>query len=346
VSTAKTTEKIQLKRKVMTDTSDFKQGSFHTNGIELHYAEYGEGPLVILCHGWPESWYSWRHQIRAIGENGYRAVALHMRGYGRSTRPENIEEYGLGSLVGDVVGSVDGLGASEAVVIGHDWGGPVAWYSALMRPDLFKAVAVLSVPFMPPFALPADVSMNQIMTANADDRQYYRLFFQEPGVAEADFEKDVRRSMLGVLYSISGDIVEEGVHSAGWDGHFSMQQSMTDQFVIPEVLPAWLREEDLDFYVNEHSSTGFTGGFNWYRNIHRLPRFVAPFIGKTIDQPSLYLYGQHDLIAGNTVDNIASMKTALTDMRGCIKFSGAGHWLQQERAEEVNEALLKFLGNI
>jgi len=330
----------------MSDTSDFKKGMIETNGIELHYVEYGEGPLVIFCHGWPESWYSWRHQIRAVGNQGYRAVALHMRGYGDSTKPANIDAYSISHLIGDVVGSVAGLGESEAVVIGHDWGGPVAWYSALMRPDLFRAVAVLSVPFIPPFALPAEVSMNDLMRANAGDQEYYRLFFQEPGVAEADFEKDVRRSMLGVLYSISGDVIKDGYHSSGWDGHFPQGQTMTEQFIIPETLPEWLSEEDLNFYVQEHSASGFTGGFNWYRNIKRLPGIVAPFIDKTIDQPSLYMYGEHDLIAGNTADAIASMRTGqtgLTDLRGCVEFPGAGHWLQQERAEGVNAELVKFL---
>ena len=330
----------------MNSINEFKSGVIEANGIEIHYAECGEGPLVIFCHGWPESWYSWRHQLKAIGAHGYRAVALHMRGYGRSTRPENIEAYSITHLVGDVVASVAGLGASEAVVVGHDWGGPVAWYSALMRPDVFRAVAVLSVPFMAPFALPADISMNDVMRENASGREYYRLFFQEPGVAEADFEADVRRSMLGVLYSVSGNIVTDGVRTTGWDGHFPKGETMTDQFVIPDILPDWLTEEDLDFYVDEHSTTGFTGGFNWYRNIKRLPGLMAPFIGKTIDQPSLYLYGEHDLIAGNTPDAIAAMKMGLTDLRGCVQFDGAGHWLQQERADGVNKQLLTFLDSL
>ena len=330
----------------MNVTYNFNSGVIDANGIEIHYAECGEGPLVVFCHGWPESWYSWRHQLAAVGAHGYRAVALHMRGYGHSTKPDAIEAYTISHLVGDVVGSVTGLGASEAVVVGHDWGGPVAWFSALMRPDLFRAVAVLSVPFMPPFALPVGVTMNQMMQANAQAREYYRLFFQEPGIAEADFEADVHTSMLGVLYSLSGDSVADGAFASAWDGYFPKGERMTEQFVIPERLPAWLTEEDLAFYVAEHSANGFSGGFNWYRNINRLPGAVAPFIGKTIDQPSLYLYGEHDLIAGNTAEAIANMKTALTDLRGCVQFDGAGHWLQQERAEEVNTQLLSFLDGL
>ena len=323
--------------------NDFKSGALHSNGIEIHYEETGEGPLVIFCHGWPESWYSWRHQLNEIGSNGYRAVALHMRGYGLSTKPENIEAYSITNLVGDVVGAVEGLGASEAVVVGHDWGGPVAWYSALMRPDIFRAVSVLSVPFNPPITLPHNVSLNDVMLANAGERNYYRLYFQEPGIAESDLESDVRNTMLGVLYSISGDIVTDGVHSKGWDGHFPMGETLSQQFVIPDSLPQWLTDDDLDFYVRENSAAGFRGGLNWYRNIKRIPGLLAPFSGKTITQPALYLYGEHDRIAGNTPEAIQVMKESLPDLRGCIEFKEAGHWLQQERAEGVNKELLKFL---
>jgi len=325
---------------------DFRHGVLDSNGIEVHYAEHGSGPLVVFCHGWPESWYSWRHQLKAIGDKGYRAVALHMRGYGKTTVPEDIEAYSISNLVGDVVGSVAGLGESKAIIVGHDWGGPVAWYSALMRPDIFTAVAVLSVPFNPPFPLPNGVNLNDVMLQAAAGRQYYRLFFQEPGVAEADFEKDVRKSMLGVLYSFSGDIVRDGVHTAGWDGHFPRNETMSEQLILPEKLPIWLTEEDLAFYVKEHSSTGFSGGFNWYRNIKRLPSHLAPFIGKSLDQPALYLYGEHDLVAGNTQEAIDVMKTSLPDLRKCVKFDGAGHWLQQERAEEVNQELINFLQSV
>ena len=191
----------------------FKQGILHTNGIEIHYVEKGDGPLVLFCHGWPESWYSWRHQIEEIGSKGYRAVALHMRGYGKTTKPEDVEAYGITNLVGDVVGAVKELGESEAVVVGHDWGGPVAWYSALLRPDVFRGVSVLSVPFNPPLTLPHDVSLNDVMSLAAGDREYYRLFFQEPGIAEADLERNVRNTMLGILYSVSGNIVADGLHT-------------------------------------------------------------------------------------------------------------------------------------
>ena len=162
----------------MSAFSHFKNGVIAANGIDIHYVEHGSGPLVVFCHGWPESWYSWRHQLQAIGDSGFRAVALHMRGYGGTTRPKDIEAYNISHLVGDVVGSVSALGESEAIVVGHDWGGPVAWHSALMRPDIFRAVALLSVPFNPPFALPDGVSVNDLMRQATAGRQYYRLFFR------------------------------------------------------------------------------------------------------------------------------------------------------------------------
>ena len=330
----------------MSSQFNFKGGVVYANGIELHYVEHGSGPLVLFCHGWPESWYSWRHQLQAVGDAGYRAVALHMRGYGKTTQPEDVEAYTISSLVGDVVGSVAGLGESEAIVVGHDWGGPVAWYSALMRPDVFRAVAVLSVPFNPPFPLPAGIDLNDVMRESAAGRQYYRLFFQEQGVAEADFERDVRKSMLGVLYVFSGDIVRDQIHEIGWDGHFPIDETMTEQFVIPEKLPEWLTEADLDFYVKEHTAAGFSGGFNWYRNIKRLPAHLAPFVGKSLEQPALYLYGEHDLVAGNTPEALHSMQATLPDLRKCLKFEGAGHWLQQERADEVNKELIEFFASL
>lgn len=330
----------------MSSQFNFKGGVVYANGIELHYVEHGSGPLVLFCHGWPESWYSWRHQLQAVGDAGYRAVALHMRGYGKTTQPEDVEAYTISSLVGDVVGSVAGLGESEAIVVGHDWGGPVAWYSALMRPDVFRAVAVLSVPFNPPFPLPAGIDLNDVMRESAAGRQYYRLFFQEQGVAEADFERDVRKSMLGVLYVFSGDIVRDQIHEIGWDGHFPIDETMTEQFVIPEKLPEWLTEADLDFYVKEHTAAGFSGGFNWYRNIKRLPAHLAPFVGKSLEQPALYLFGEHDLVAGNTPEALHSMQATLPDLRKCLKFEGAGHWLQQERADEVSKELIEFFASL
>ncbi|MEL7210758.1 MAG: alpha/beta hydrolase, partial [Actinomycetota bacterium] len=187
--------------------SDLEHGNLEANGINIHYVSQGEGPLVVLCHGFPESWYSWRHQLPALAEAGYQAVALSMRGYGLTDAPQDIDRYTIHHLIGDVVGVINGLGAERAVVVGHDWGAPVAWNAGLVRPDLVRAVGALSVPFLPPIGgLPDGVNVNDLMKAAAGpDRHYYRLYFQEPGLAESELEADVRRSVLGFLYLISGD---------------------------------------------------------------------------------------------------------------------------------------------
>jgi len=322
----------------------FVHEQIDANGISIHTVSVGEGPLVVFCHGFPESWYSWRHQLPVVAAAGFRAVALDMRGYGLTSAPGDIGAYTLSHLVGDVVGVVNALGAQSAVVVGHDWGAPVAWYTALMRPDLFRAVVAMSVPYTAPFgALPEGMSMNDLMRMMAAGRDYYRLFFQEPGVAEADLEADVHRSVLGFLYSISGDVVADGVHQAGWDGHFPLGQTFSQQFVVPERLPSWLTEDDVAFYAGELSRTGFRGGLNWYRNINALPGILAPFTSAAIRQPAMYLGGELDMIAGNTPDALAALPGAVPGLRTLKVYPGAGHWLQQERAAEVNAELVGFL---
>lgn len=324
--------------------ASFVHEQIETNGISVHTVSVGEGPLVVFCHGFPESWYSWRHQLPVVAAAGFRAVALDMRGYGLTSAPADIGAYSLSHLVGDVVGVVNALGADTAVVVGHDWGAPVAWYSALMRPDLFRAVVAMSVPYTAPFgALPEGMTMNDLMRMNAAGRDYYRLYFQEPGVAEADLEADVHRSVLGFLYSISGDVVADGVHQAGWDGHFPMGQSFSQQLVLPERLPSWLTEDDVAFYVGELTRTGFRGGINWYRNIDVLPAVLAPFTGAAIHQPAMYLGGELDMIAGNTPEAIELLPLVVPGLRTLKMYPGAGHWLQQERAAEVNTELVGFL---
>src|SRR5262245_1214013 len=171
------------------------------NGIQLHFAEQGEGPLVVLCHGFPECWYSWRHQLAALASAGFRAVAPDMRGYGRSARPEAIDQYTLFHLVGDVVGLLDGLGERQAVIAGHDWGAPVARHSALLRPDRFRTVIGLSVPFRP--RSPAAPTLAMPHTADAE---FYQLYFQKPGVAEAELERNARETIVKLLFAASGDM--------------------------------------------------------------------------------------------------------------------------------------------
>jgi pimeloyl-ACP methyl ester carboxylesterase len=316
-----------------------------TNGIRMHVAECGTGPLIVMCHGWPESWYSWRHQLHALAEAGYHAVAPDMRGYGQTDRPEEIDRYTLLDLVGDMVGMLDALSAETAVIAGHDWGGPVAWHSALLRPDRFRAVIGLSVPFVPWRPTRPSTAMPQ-----TEDAFFYQLYFQTPGIAEAEFESDPRRTIRSVLYSASGDVPRSGnLPAAGSEvGMVPRQGGFLTRLVDPPSLPPWLTEADVDFYVQEFARTGFRGGLNWYRNIDRNQELLAPFAGSRVTVPALYVAGDRDLVLGfrGMQQLIANLAHFVPQLRRTVILPGCGHWTQQERAREVNEAMIGFLQNL
>ena len=233
-----------------------------TNGIRLHVAEQGQGPLVILCHGFPECWYSWRHQLRALAQAGFRAVAPDLRGYGRSDRPEEVEKYTILHDIGDIVGLVDALGAGQAVIAGHDVGATVAWQAALLRPDRFRAVVALSVPFRPR-GFGGAVPPTTLMPRN-EDAVFYQLFLQTPE-AEAALGRDVRRTFRSQFYSLSGDRPP----SAGGGFAGGMVPRKGAPLTNPASLPAWITESDIDVYVEEFTRSGFRGPLGWYRNVDR-----------------------------------------------------------------------------
>jgi epoxide hydrolase A/B len=309
---------------------------FETNGIRMHVAELGDGPLVILCHGFPECWYSWRHQIQALAAAGFHAVAPDMRGYGATDRPDDVAAYSLLHLVGDMVGLLDALGAEHAAIAGHDWGAPVAWHAALLRPDRFRAVIGLSVPFRPRTPLRPTSVMPQTETAI-----FYQLYFQTPGVAEAEFERDPRLTIRSLLYSGSGD----APHSGEAVGMVSRQGGFLTPMTNPATLPPWLAEADIDLYTREFARTGFRGGLNWYRNIDRSWELLAPFAGAGVAVPALYIAGDRDLVVGfRGMDQlVANLATFVPQLRGTIMLPGCGHWTQQERAPDVNTAMIGFL---
>ncbi len=320
-------------------TTEATHRSIETNGIRMHLAEMGAGPLVVLCHGFPESWYSWRHQLPALAAAGFRAVAPDMRGYGGTGRPEAIDQYTLFHLVGDMVGLLDALGADQAVIAGHDWGAPVAWLAALLRPDRFRGVIGLSVPFTPRGPVRPTTVMPQ-----TDDAIFYQLYFQTPEVAEAEHERDVRHTMRTILYSISGDAPPP----AGPVGMVPRQGGFLAGMENPTDLPAWLTEADVDFYVSEFARTGFRGGLNWYRNIDRNWELLAPFAGARVMVPAFYVAGDRDLVVSFPgMDRLtANLANFVPQLRGTIMLPGCGHWTQQERAGEVNDAMIGFLRNL
>jgi pimeloyl-ACP methyl ester carboxylesterase len=310
------------------------------NGIRMRVAERGAGPVVLLCHGFPESWYSWRHQLKALADAGYRAVAPDMRGYGQTDRPDEIERYTLLHLVGDMVGLLDALAVETAVIAGHDWGAPVAWHAALLRPDRFRGVIGLSVPFRPRGSAPPTSVMPK-----TDDAVFYQIYFQNPGVAEAELERDPRLTIRSLLYTASGDAPRrEGAQSIDMvprnGGFLTGLQN-------PAMLPSWLTETDVDFYTSEIEG-GFRGGLNWYRNIDRNWELLAPFAGLRVTVPALYVAGDRDLVVAfrGVEQLIANLSKFVPQLRGTIMLPGCGHWTQQERASEVNAAMIDFLANL
>ena len=313
-----------------------------TNDIRIHIAEQGVGPLVVLCHGFPECWYSWRHQLPALAEAGFHAVAPDMRGYGQSDRPDAIDQYTLVHLVGDMVGLLDALGAESAVIAGHDWGAPVAWHAALLRPDRFRAVIGLSVPFRPRGAVRPTTVMPQ-----TDDAVFYQLYFQTPGVAEAEFERDVRTTLRRLLYSASGDAPRGDASIVKPDtvGMVPRRGGFLSRSMDASSLPPWLTEADLEFFVGEFARTGFRGGLNWYRNIDRNWELLAPFAGACVNVPALYIAGERDLVvAFRGMDQlISNLSQFVPRLRRTLMLPGCGHWTQQERPEAVNAAMLDFL---
>ncbi|MCK1365444.1 alpha/beta hydrolase [Bradyrhizobium sp. 62] len=303
------------------------------NGIDLFIREAGQGPLVVLCHGWPELSYSWRHQIPALAQAGFRVVAPDMRGYGQSSAPPEATAYSIFDTVGDVVGLVQALGETKAMVVGHDWGAPVAWHAALFRPDIFTAVAGLSVP--PPFrgrGKPLDL-LRQGGISN-----FYWQYFQAPGIAEAEFEHDVARTMRivlggrGLADPSAAMFVQEG---KGFLGHGNPE----------EPLPAWLSETDLAYFTEAFRKSGFRGGLNWYRNLDRNWELTAPWQAAQIHQPSLFIAGSKDAVITGLIGakRVNELERVLPNLKRKLIIEGAGHWVQQERPDEVNAALVRFL---
>jgi pimeloyl-ACP methyl ester carboxylesterase len=306
--------------------------SLAVNSIEMFLLEEGTGPLVLLCHGWPELSYSWRYQIPAIAGAGYRVVAPDMRGFGQTTAPADIGTYTILDHVGDMVALVAALGEKEAVIVGHDWGAPVAWHAAMFRPDIFRAVAGLSVPpVVRGRRRPLDMLRESGIT------NFYWQYFQTPGVAESEFERDVARTMRILFGGGFSDpatalfVKEEG----GLLGNAKADRP----------LPRWLSEADLSHFVTAYQQSGFRGGLNWYRNMDRNWELTAPWQDAQIAQPSLFMAGSKDAVITSMIgaNRLAEMDRILPNLTRKLIVDGAGHWIQQERADEVNAALIGFL---
>ncbi len=310
-----------------------------TNGIHMHIAEQGTGPLVLLLHGFPEFWYSWRHQLAVLADAGYHVVAPDLRGYGETDRPAESERYTQLHLVGDVIGLMDVLGEETAVVAGHDWGATLTWNTALLRPDRVRGAVALSVPYYPRGPVSR---LTAVRLALGDG--YYMNYFQQPGVAEAEFARDIRMTMRKFLYMFSGDIPPgEQVMLVVPKG-----QSLLDQIPDPEVFPEWLTAADIAVYTTTLERTGFTGGFNWYRMIDKSWELMAPWHEAIIVPPALFIAGTHDpgLLLPTGQQQLANMQRFVPHLKATVLLPNGGHWIQQERATEVSAAMLAFLRSL
>jgi pimeloyl-ACP methyl ester carboxylesterase len=302
-----------------------------TNGIRMHYVEAGSGPLVALLHGFPESWYSWRHQLPALAEAGFHAIAPDMRGYGQTDRPEPLEAYDIFQLTGDIVGLVNALGETQAAIVGHDWGAWITAHAALLRPDLFRALALLSVPYVPRRPL----NQSEWEQRGYSGKIFYQAFLRSPA-AEQVLQADVRSSLLRGLYTLSGDASPEERWSPVTD---------PGSFALPAPLkqPPWITSENIDFLEAEYQRTGFTGGLNYYRNMDR-NWAMTPFLdGAKILQPALFIVGQKDPVIEFLDEEFQALENNLPNLKEKVLLPGAGHWTQQERPADVNRLLIEFL---
>jgi pimeloyl-ACP methyl ester carboxylesterase len=290
------------------------------NGIELNVRDEGpaDGPLVVLCHGFPELAHSWRHQVPALAAAGYHVLAPDMRGYGHSSRPAPVEAYAIDELCADMCGLLDAVGADDAAFAGHDWGANVVWWMAWMHPERVGAVAGLSVPFIPRAPAPPV----EIMRANLGE-DFYIVWFQEPGVADAALAADVRRTLTT---------------SRQWTASWAEEDPAGPK------RPEWLSEQELAVYVEAFERTGFSGGLNWYRNIDRNWELAAPLGERRIEQPAMFLTGELDMV--RSFMPAEAMDGWVTNLREHVIVPGAGHWVQQQAPDAVNEALLRFLGGL
>jgi pimeloyl-ACP methyl ester carboxylesterase len=320
--------------------SEFR--NIQLSDVRLRAAVQGDGPLVVMVHGFPESWYSWRHQLKPVAEAGFKACAIDVRGYGGSDKPPDVGDYAIERMIADVVGVIEDLsGDGRGILVGHDWGAPIVWNSALVRPDRVRAVCGLSVPYLGPASRPFTEIFDEIFTKRG--RFFYQAFFQKIGEPEAEAEADPRAFLRKFYYALSGDAPD-----GTWPTNKTTEQRLLDGLFDPDPFPAWLSARDLDYYVTEFERSGFRGPINRYRNHERDFAYLDAFRDRKIAQPALFIGGNRDL-AFNMLgrgDPIALMRQHVTDLRGADVLEGCGHWTQQERPAEVNARLIEWLKSL
>ncbi len=310
--------------------------SVETNGITMHVAEAGAGPLVVLLHGFPETWFTWRHQMAALAAAGYHVVAPDQRGCGQTDAPESADLYTTLHLVGDVVGLLEALGEGPTVVVGHDWGGPVAWNTALFRPDLLRGVVGVSVPYVPRL----DSDLLTTLTALLGESNY-QAYFQAVGPAEAELEADVEVTMRRWFHGLSAacPTAELVIPDGG---------GVLDVLADTDTLPAWLDADDFAFIVEGFRRTGFHGNLNWYRTSRQNYELTAPWKMAPVTTPALFVAGDVDVVYRwpGMSDIVASLELFVPNLVDKIIIDDCGHWTGEERPDELNAALVGFLSGL
>lgn len=315
-----------------------------TNGIKIRAAVQGSGPLVVMVHGFPESWYSWRHQMAPLAAAGFTACAIDVRGYGGSDKPHAVDAYAMKEIAADVAGVIEALSPGKpAVLIGHDWGAPIVWHTAVLHPNQVRAVAGLSVPY---FGLPP-MSLDALIKAMYTDQGkfFYQAYFKDEGVAEAAFEADVRGGLRKLYYAGSGD------SQGSWGGADKRSgDALLDGLPDPHPFPAWMSEADIDYFTQEFTSSGFRGPLNRYRNHTRDFEYMSTVPDRVIHQPSLFIVGENDLVLkmfGGSADAAFERMAANTsDLRGSHMIPKIGHWTQQEAPDETTRLLIDWLATL
>jgi len=320
------------------DPDAFHHCFAEVNGIRLHYVDEGQGPLVILLHGFPYLWYMWRRQILALAEAGYRVVAPDLRGYGQSDRPEAIEAHDISQHVGDVVGLMAALGAASATIVGHDVGASVAQSAAMMRPDLFSGLVMLSTPLPPR----ARVRPTTALRAMVKGRMHHHLYFLQLDKPERELASDTRKTLRSIHYAVSGS----AVGADRWRVFFKPGESILDAFTDPKEFPSWLSARAIDYYVDEYTRTGFTGTLNFYRCRDRNWEITSFLDGAVIRQPSMFIGGAADpsLEPAEFRGRYDQLDAYLPGLQRKLLLPGTGHGAAEESPAQVNALLLAFLG--
>jgi pimeloyl-ACP methyl ester carboxylesterase len=319
--------------------SDFTYRTIQTNGIDLHLTERGEGRPVIFVHGFPELGRSWRHQVMAVSEAGYRAVAPDMRGYGRTTVPTEVTDYDITHLTDDLCGLLDALEVDKAAFVGHDWGAWLMWFMSLLHPDRVECLTNISVAYAPRSDFPPMKRAKELF----GDIFFYQLYFQDVGPADEELGADVKKTVLRFAWSVSGEAAEHAAR--GEAASFKVQRvgegGFLDQMADPPHDLEWFTQEDLEHFVENFERTGYFGPLSWYRNIDRNWELTPQLAGAKIPQPVLFIAGTGDPVVRMLPPE--GMKDWVPNLKEILMIEGAGHWVHMEKPQPVNEAILGFL---